>query len=172
MSGKIMLAESAGFCYGVQRAVDLAEKTAAEQGSCWMLGDLIHNTHVVEDLAARGIRKTSDTDSLEQGDTVIIRSHGELKSVLDGLEQRGVRCVNATCPNVVRIQRLVAQAEQEGRQPVIIGEPHHPEVMGIASWCAKPLVFYGPEAVQIWLSEATENREIPLTVVAQTTCIR
>ena len=55
MSGKIMLAESAGFCYGVQRAVDLAEKTAAEQGSCWMLGDLIHNTHVVEDLTARGV---------------------------------------------------------------------------------------------------------------------
>ena len=172
MSEKIMLAESAGFCYGVQRAVDLAEKTADEQGSCWMLGDLIHNTHVVEDLAARGIRKTSDTDSLGQGDTVIIRSHGELKSILDGLEQRGVRCVNATCPNVVRIQRLVAQAEQEGRQPVIIGEPHHPEVMGIASWCTRPLVFDGPEAVQIWLSEATENREIPLTVVAQTTCIR
>ena len=116
MSGKVLLAESAGFCYGVQRAVDLAEKTADERGSCWMLGDLIHNTHVVDDLAARGIRKTTDTDSLGQGDTVIIRSHGELKSVLDGLEQRGVRCVNATCPNVVRIQRLVAQAEQEGRR--------------------------------------------------------
>ena len=172
MSGKIMLAESAGFCYGVQRAVDLAEKTAAEQGSCWMLGDLIHNTHVVEDLGARGIRKTSDTDSLEQGDTVIIRSHGELKSVLDGLEQRGVRCVNATCPNVVRIQRLVAQAEQEGRQPVIIGEPHHPEVIGIASWCRHPLVFEGPEAVKMWLEGDPKNRETPVTVVAQTTCIR
>ena len=172
MSEKIMLAESAGFCYGVQRAVDLAEKTADEQGSCWMLGDLIHNTHVVEDLAARGIRKTSDTDSLGQGDTVIIRSHGELKSILDGLEQRGVRCVNATCPNVVRIQRLVAQAEQEGRQPVIIGEPHHPEVMGVASWCAHPLVFDGPDSIKMWLSKNLESRETPLTVVAQTTCIR
>ena len=172
MSGKILLAESAGFCYGVQRAVDLAEKTAAEQGNCWMLGDLIHNTRVVKDLAARGICKTSDADSLGQGDTVIIRSHGEQKNVLDGLEQRGVRCVNATCPNVVRIQRLVAQAEQEGRQPVIIGEPHHPEVMGVASWCSKPLVFDGPEAVKIWLSKSPKNRENPLTVVAQTTCIR
>ena len=172
MSEKIMLAESAGFCYGVQRAVDLAEKTADERGSCWMLGDLIHNTHVVEDLAARGIRKTSDTDSLGQGDTVIIRSHGELKSILDGLEQRGVRCVNATCPNVVRIQRLVAQAEQEGRQPVIIGEPHHPEVMGVASWCAHPLVFDGPDSIKMWLSKNLESRETPLTVVAQTTCIR
>ena len=172
MSGKILLAESAGFCYGVRRAVELAKKTAGEQGNCWMLGDLIHNTQVVEELAARGIRKTADADSLGQGDTVIIRSHGELKNVLDGLENRGVRCVNATCPNVVRIQRLVAEADSEGRQPVIIGEPHHPEVMGVASWCRAPLVFDGPASVKKWLSEAPENREIPLTVVAQTTCIR
>ena len=116
MSGKVILAESAGFCYGVQRAVNLAQKTADECGPCWMLGDLIHNTHVVEDLARRGIRKMTDSDSLGTGDTVIIRSHGELKSVMDALESRGVHCVNATCPNVVRIQKLVAQAEQEGRQ--------------------------------------------------------
>ena len=172
MNGKVLLAESAGFCYGVQRAVELAEKTAAEQGSCWMLGDLIHNAHVVAELAERGVRKISDISSLREGDTVIIRSHGELKSVLDELEHRGVRCVNATCPNVVRIQRLVSQAEREGRQPVIIGEPHHPEVMGVASWCAHPLVFAGPDSIKTWLSENPESREIPLTVVAQTTCIR
>lgn len=63
--------------------------------------------------------------------------------MLDDLEARGVRCVNATCPNVIRIQRLVAQAEAEGRRPVIIGEPLHPEVMGVASWCRQPLVFDG-----------------------------
>ena len=86
--------------------------------------------------------------SLAAGDTVVIRSHGELKPVLDELEARGVRCVNATCPNVIRIQRLVAQAEAEGRRPVIIGEPRHPEVAGAASWCRHPLVFEGPEAVR------------------------
>ena len=91
----VILAESAGFCYGVERAVELAQKTAGETGGCWMLGDLIHNTHVVEDLARRGIRKTEDPDSLGPGDTVVIRSHGELKSVLDDLESRGVHCVNA-----------------------------------------------------------------------------
>ena len=168
----VMLAKSAGFCYGVQRAVDLAQKTAASTGGCWMLGDLIHNTHVVEDLAARGIRKTEDPAALGVGDTVIIRSHGELKSVLDALECQGVICVNATCPNVMRIERLVAQAEQEGRQPVIIGEPHHPEVMGLASWCAHPLIFDGPDAVKMWLKNPETDREKPLTVVAQTTCIR
>ena len=169
---KVILAESAGFCYGVQRAVDLAEKTAEETGGCWMLGDLIHNSYVVEDLARRGIRKISDSSQLGSGDTVVIRSHGELKSVLDGLESRGVHCVNATCPNVCRIQKLVAQAEEEGRQPIIIGEPHHPEVIGIASWCRRPLVFEGPETVKMWLEADPQNREIPVTVVAQTTCIR
>ena len=169
---EVMLAKSAGFCYGVRRAVELARRTAEGGGNCWMLGDLIHNSHVVEDLARRGIRKTADSALLGPDDIVIIRSHGELKSVLDALEQRGVRCVNATCPNVIRIQRLVAQAEAEGRQPVIIGEAAHPEVAGIASWCLSPLVFDGPESVQAWLDTPESKREIPMTVVAQTTCIR
>jgi len=169
---RVILAESAGFCYGVKRAVELAQRTAEETGGCWMLGDLIHNSHVVEDLARRGIRKTTEPETLGEGDTVVIRSHGELKSVLDGLEERGAVCVNATCPNVMRIQRLVAEAEREGRQAVIIGEPQHPEVVGVASWCADPLVFDGPEAVKMWLEEDPGNREKPLSVVAQTTCIR
>ena len=169
---EVILAKSAGFCYGVQRAVDLAQKTAEESGGCWMLGDLIHNSHVVEDLARRGIRKTSEPETLKAGDTVVIRSHGELKSVLDDLEERGICCVNATCPNVIRIQKLVAEAETEGRQPVIIGESHHPEVIGIASFCRNPLVFEGPEAVREWLEHSETSRDIPLTVVAQTTCIR
>ena len=168
---EVILAESAGFCYGVKRAVDLAQRTAEETGGCWMLGDLIHNSFVVEDLARRGIRKTSDTNEIHAGETVVIRSHGELKSVLDDLETRGVSCVNATCPNVMRIQKLVAEAEAEGRQPIIIGEAHHPEVIGIASWCRNPLIFEGPEAVKTWL-ETPEHREIPVSVVAQTTCIR
>ena len=169
---QVILAESAGFCYGVKRAVELAQKTAEETQGCWMLGDLIHNTHVVNDLAARGIRKTDRPEALEAGDTVVIRSHGELKSVLDGLETRGVRCVNATCPNVVHIQELVSQAEREGRQVVIIGEPHHPEVMGLASWCVHPLVFQGPEAVTEWVKNGDFQPEMPVSIVAQTTCIR
>ena len=74
---RVLLAESAGFCYGVRRAVELAEKTAGQTGGCWMLGDLIHNAHVVEDLARKGVRKTVDPCLLHTGDTVVIRSHGE-----------------------------------------------------------------------------------------------
>ena len=170
--GDVILARSAGFCYGVRRAVELAEQTAAEAGGCWMLGDLIHNTHVVEELARQGARKTEDFHQLAPGETVVIRSHGELKSVLEELEERGVRCVNATCPNVVRIQHLVAEADREGRQVLLIGEPHHPEVIGIASWCAHPVIADGPEAVAAWLKANPQAREEPLSVVAQTTCIR
>ena len=161
---KVILAESAGFCYGVKRAVELAQKTAEETSGCWMLGDLIHNTHVVNDLAARGIRKTDRPEALGAGDTVVIRSHGELKSVLDGLEARGVRCVNATCPNVIHIQELVSQAEREGRQVVIIGEPHHPEVHGTCQLVRSSAgVSDGPEAVTEWLEDGDFQPEMPVT---------
>ena len=111
---RVILAKSAGFCYGVRRAVELARETAAETGRCWMLGDLIHNTHVVEQLRALGVQKAESVETLQPGDTVIIRSHGESKQVLDRLEDKGVRCVDATCPNVRRIQTLAAEAEAEG----------------------------------------------------------
>ncbi|MEG0779527.1 MAG: 4-hydroxy-3-methylbut-2-enyl diphosphate reductase, partial [Oscillospiraceae bacterium] len=169
---QVILAESAGFCYGVERAVQLAKDTAAAQGSCSMLGDIIHNTHVVEELERLGVHKVDSPADLHAGDTVLIRSHGEPKSVLDDLTARGVVCVNATCPNVMRIQALVAEAESQGRRPVIIGEPHHPEVIGVASRCRAPLLFDGPEAVERWLAEDAAHGEIPLTVVVQTTCIR
>jgi len=169
---RVILAGSAGFCYGVQRAVKLAEQAAEENENCWMLGDLIHNSYVVTELEERGIRKTESPQLLGPEDLVVIRSHGERKDVLDGLEQRGVRCINATCPNVMRIQQIVKKAEAEGRQPVMIGEPCHPEVTGVASWCSRLLVFDGPEGVRIWLEEHPECRTMLVTVVAQTTCIR
>ena len=169
---RVTLAQSAGFCYGVRRAVELARQTAAETGRCWMLGDLIHNVHVVEELKSIGIQKAESVEALQPGDTVIIRSHGESKQILDCLEARGVRCVDATCPNVRRIQILAAQAQEEGRTPVIIGDAAHPEVAGIASWCEHPLIFSSPEAVEEWLKQDPKARETPVTVVAQTTCIR
>ena len=133
---------------------------------------MIHNSCVVEKLKSIGVQKAESVDALQSGDTVIIRSHGELKQVLDRLEARGVGCVDATCPNVRRIQTLAAQAEAEGRTPVIIGDAAHPEVAGIASWCRRPLIFSGPDAVEAWLKRNLSARETPVTVVAQTTCIR
>ena len=168
----VIQAESAGFCYGVERAVKLAEQTAREKGGCVMLGSIIHNAHVVRELEALGCRTVSGADEVRPGDTVIIRSHGERKQVLEQLAQAGAVCVNATCPNVLRIQRLVAQADEEGRIPIIIGEEHHPEVLGAASWSARSLIFETPEKLRQWLDSDEKNRGLPLVAVAQTTCIR
>lgn len=78
--------------------------------------------------------------------------------------------MDATCPNVLRVQQIVAQADAEGRVPIIIGDPNHPEVMGVASWSARSVVFEGAETLQRWLDEDPARRELPLTAVAQTTC--
>ena len=169
---RVILAKSAGFCYGVERAVELAKKTAAECGGCVMLGDLIHNTHVIAELEDLGVRKAAVPQDVREGETVVLRSHGERREVVAALEARNIHCVSAACPNVQRIQSLVAQAEAEGRQSIIIGEPHHPEILGVASYCSHPLIFSGPEDVWGWLAEDSGRREVPVTVVAQTTCIR
>ena len=169
---RVIQAESAGFCYGVEQAVKLARETAENCGGCKMLGSIVHNTHVVEDLADHGAREVGSIDEVESGDTLLLRAHGERKEVLEELERRGIHCVNATCPNVLRIQKLVAQADGEGRTPVIIGEAHHPEVMGIASWSARSVIFENAEELAKWLNEDKNRRDLPITAVAQTTCIR
>ena len=169
---RVIQAKSAGFCYGVERAVRLAEQTAREKGGCVMLGSIIHNAHVVRGLEQLGGRCVNSVEEIRPGDTVIIRSHGERKEVFDRLAEVGIQCVDATCPNVQRIQQLVAQADGEGRTPIIIGEEHHPEVIGVASWSGRSMIFETPEKLQKWLDSAPENRHFPLTAVAQTTCIR
>ena len=169
---RVIQAKSAGFCYGVERAVRLAEQTARKKGGCVMLGSIIHNAHVVQELEQLGGRCVNSVEEIRPGDTVIIRSHGERKEVFDRLAEVGVQCVDATCPNVQRIQQLVAQADGEGRTPIIIGEEHHPEVIGVASWSGRSMIFETPEKLQKWLDSAPENRHLPLTAVAQTTCIR
>lgn len=146
--GTVILAKSAGFCYGVRRAVDLARKTAVESNGCWMLGDLIHNANVVRELEELGVRKTTEPETLGAGDTVVIRSHGELKHVLDGLEERGAACVNATCPNVCRIQKLVAQSEQEGRRPSSSASPTTRRLWDLPAgapsrWCSADRRMFG-----------------------------
>ena len=168
----VIQAKSAGFCYGVRRAVELAEKTARENGGCVMLGSIIHNANVVAQLERLGARQADTPDQVCPGDTVIIRSHGETKQVLERLEEMGARCVNATCPNVLHIQRVVSRADEAGRIPLVIGEPHHPEVMGAASWSDRTLVFSGPEELEQWLLEDSGRQNLPLTAVAQTTCVR
>ena len=166
---RLRLARSAGFCYGVRRAVELAERAAGEETPCWMLGSIIHNRDVVERLEALGLKTAQSPEEVPSGARALIRSHGESRAVLCALETRGVELLDATCPNVKRIHELVCQAEERGRTPVIIGTHRHPEVEAIAGWCRHPVVLSGVEELEKWLEEDEKNGKIPLTFVSQTT---
>ena len=165
----VLLAKSAGFCYGVRRAVEMAEQTAAQKKPCVMLGSIIHNRDVVDHLAAQGLYAVQRPEDVPEGCAVIIRSHGESRAVYQGLEERKIQILDATCPNVTRIHQIVEQAEQRGRQPVIVGTPDHPEVLAIAGWCRAPVVVSGEDELENWLSQDPERRKLPLTFVSQTT---
>ena len=169
---KIRLAKSAGFCYGVKRAVELAESAAQSGEPCVMLGYIIHNSDVVDRLERQGVKVVDDPDQVPQGYGVIIRSHGESRETYERLERRGAKILDATCPNVTRIHQIVAKAEEQGRQPVIIGTPNHPEVVAIAGWCRHPVVLPGADALEAWLQGDENRKNLPLTFVSQTTSTR
>ena len=168
----VVLAKSAGFCYGVRRAVELAERTAEEGRPCVMLGSIIHNKDVIARLAEKGLTAVERPEDVPEGSAVIIRSHGEGRAVYDQLRARGVEILDTTCPNVTRIHQIVAQAEETGRQPVIVGTPDHPEVTAIAGWCSHPVVVSGAEELEKWLVQDEKRRNLPLTFVSQTTSTR
>ena len=106
---QVILAKTAGFCYGVERAVHMAEAAARESG-CVMLGSIIHNDRVITALEALGARQADSPQQVRPGETVIIRAHGETREALRVLEERGAQIMDATCPHVLRIHRLVERA--------------------------------------------------------------
>ena len=165
----VTLAKTAGFCFGVRRAVELVEKTAGEGKTVVTLGPIVHNRHVVERFNQMGVREIASADEAPEGGTVIIRAHGVSRAVHEALTARGLEVIDATCPFVSRIHRLVRQAEAENRQPLIFGSKTHPEVIGIAGWCSRPVVVETPEEAENWLLSDPDRRSMPLAVVAQTT---
>lgn len=166
---KLTVAESAGFCYGVHRAVDLVEKTIQEGKTAVTLGPIAHNRHLVKRFEELGVREIASVDEAPDGCTVIIRSHGIPRETFEALCAKNVEIVDATCPSVKHIHGIVAKAAAQGRRAVIIGTPTHPEVQAIAGWCDQPLVFSNAEELKKWLAEAPENPNIPICVVSQTT---
>jgi len=165
------LAETAGFCFGVRRAVDLAERTAADGVPCVTLGPIIHNRHVVERLRQMGVGSIDTPEEAESGSRVIIRSHGVGRAVLEALAARGVEVIDATCPDVKKIHRIIEAADAMGRQVVLVGGRAHPEVIAACGWCTDPVVVECAEEIEAWISDE-KNREKPLTVVFQTTYAR
>ena len=169
---EIRLAESAGFCIGVSRSVDMAETLLGESDSCASYGELIHNEDVVARLARQGLRVIKQPEELIPGETVLIRAHGVAREVYARLEKAGGEIVDATCPKVKAIHTIVSRAAAEGRFVIIIGMPKHPEVEGICGWCGEHIVFDNSQELALWLDKNTDYWEKPITVVVQTTQTR
>ncbi len=134
---EVIVAKTAGFCFGVRRAVDqVYEQIEHGQGPIYTLGPIIHNEEVVKDLEEKGVVVLEDSDSLEQigQGTVIIRSHGVGRQVYDQIKSRGLHLADATCPFVKKIHRIVEEQNRQGRRVIIIGDSAHPEVEGIRGW--------------------------------------
>lgn len=166
---EICLAKTAGFCFGVSRAVDSVYEQIQQGGRIYTFGPIIHNEEVVKDLSGKGVQVIEDLEkisALKEG-TIIIRSHGVAKDVYEKIAANAnLQVVDCTCPFVKRIHNIVQKESLEGRKIVIIGDAGHPEVEGIKGWCegSSYIVGSAEEVEKIELSE--KNR---ISIVAQTT---
>ena len=165
---EVILAKSAGFCFGVKRAVDTVYEQIESGDKIYTYGPIIHNEEVVKDLERKGVEVIGNEEELASAGkgTVIIRSHGVEKSVCDCIESQGLKCVDATCPFVKKIHRIVAEKSNEGQQIIIIGNPQHPEVQGICGWSkTPPVVIETPEEAEKFTAEKDQK----ICIVSQTT---
>ena len=168
---EVLLAKSAGFCYGVRRAVEQAQQLAQTQ-KIYLLGEITHNAHVIAKLEELGAVTVHSLEEVPQGATVLIRAHGEPDRVYAQLQEKGCQVVDATCPNVTRIHDIVRNAAAQGRVPVIVGDPDHPEIVGIAGCAEHSVVAANWEELEKIFRNRPELVHQPLTFVSQTTAIR
>ena len=165
----VKVAKSAGFCFGVKRAVDLVYEQACIPGALYTYGPIIHNEEVVHDLEKKGVQVIHSTDELERLEKgrVIIRSHGVGQETQQRLEAAGFEVLDATCPFVKKIHRIVAEHSGAGDHIIIIGNPTHPEVQGICGWCdpAHTTVIETVEEAESFCLPEKKN----LCIVSQTT---
>lgn len=166
---KVTVAGSAGFCFGVKRAVDLVYEQAQTEGALYTYGPIIHNEEVVRDLESKGVQvihENEDLTKLPKG-RVVIRSHGVGRAVSERLADAGFTVLDATCPFVKKIHKIVAEHSSAGEHIVIIGNPKHPEVEGICGWCDPA------HTSVIETTQDAENFMLPekqrLCIVSQTT---
>ncbi len=161
---KVKVAEYAGYCYGVERALKITQK-ASENSSLpiYTLGPIIHNPQVVESLKKKGIKPVEKLEDIEEG-ILIIRSHGVNPRIADKANSKGLKVIDATCPFVKKVQHCAQQLEREGYQLIIVGEREHPEVKGIRAYASnKAILVEKPSDIPI-LREG-----IRVGIVVQTT---
>lgn len=167
---KITVAESAGFCFGVDRAVKLVYKTLEKEDKVSTLGPIIHNTDVVNDMVSKGAKIINSVDEVEDNEVVIIRSHGVGKKVFDSIKAKGNKVVDATCPFVSRIHKIVSEKTEEGYFILIAGDKNHPEVSGIVGYCENNcFIFKDDVELFDFLKKNLKNFQKPIAIVAQTT---
>jgi 4-hydroxy-3-methylbut-2-enyl diphosphate reductase len=171
MNMQVELAKSAGFCFGVQRAVDTVYKQIEENSTekIYTYGPIIHNEEVIKDMEKKGVEVILSEEELKQikSGIVIIRSHGVPKRICDLLDENKVRYVDATCPFVKKIHRIVEEKSRDGYHIVIIGNREHPEVMGIEGWAQGPATIIQTEEEARAFELVPESEKV--CVVAQTT---
>ena len=160
---KIIVAQDAGYCFGVRQAVDQAYKTAKEYGDVYMLGHIVHNEHVVKDLEKSGTKVVESLDDVPEGKPLLFRAHGTEPNIWETAKEKNLNIIDATCPLVTEIHEEVKQLEKDGRSIIIIGDHGHDEVIGIASQVEKPIIISNAE-------EASQLRKMKRAgVVSQST---
>ncbi|MBR4050360.1 MAG: bifunctional 4-hydroxy-3-methylbut-2-enyl diphosphate reductase/30S ribosomal protein S1 [Clostridia bacterium] len=167
---RLTLAKTAGFCFGVNRAVDLVYSMLDEGKRVCTLGPLIHNPQVIEDLKKRGTRIIDDPKQAKSGETLVVRAHGVTAAVEAEIENMGIDFCNATCPFVKKIHRIVSEKPDENSVVLIAGDSSHPEVQGIVGHCkAEAIVFSNAEELEKIAAERQDLAQKSVFAVAQTT---
>lgn len=167
---KIRVAKTAGFCFGVDRAIKKVYNSLDTRGKVVTLGPIIHNRDVVCDLEKKGVYSVNEVAEIPDGYTVIIRSHGVSKRTYDLLNQRNIKYIDATCPFVKRIHNIVSEKTQEGYTILIAGDKNHPEVCGIVGYCqSNAYVFANFDELKDIFEKKIINNEKKVAIIAQTT---
>jgi 4-hydroxy-3-methylbut-2-enyl diphosphate reductase len=161
---KVLLADEYGFCFGVERAVEMVEEAIANGAAVRTLGPLIHNPQEMQRLAHEGVTTIQEPVQIQRGETAVIRAHGVTPDVQKELEEKATKVVDATCPFVTRVQKLAARAAAQDRHVIVVGSPDHPEMIGVKG--------YAPDHAFV-IRDETEVADLPELrrplVVSQTT---
>ena len=144
----IIVAKDAGYCFGVRDAVNMAYETSEKFGDVYMLGDIVHNEKVVNDLEQAGAKVVKSLEEIPDKSPVLFRAHGTKKNIWNQAKQKDIKIIDATCPLVHEIHHEVKKLEHEKRQVIIIGDHGHDEVIAIADQVSKPIIIANPEEAQ------------------------
>lgn len=167
---EIKLAKTAGFCFGVNRAVDMLYKMVENGEKVCTLGPIIHNPQVISDLESKGVKIVSDENDVPQDTKLVIRTHGVEKKVIDKLNEKNVDFCDATCPFVRKIHKIITENSNENTLVLIAGDENHPEVQGIRSYCkGESIVFRNSDDLEKIAENGEKYFEKEIIVVWQTT---